>query len=352
MRYGSRVASRTRYADHERADSPLAMAVFSIRKDLLLPWLFILHWNSVQDSLYHDNDVLSRPRCPTHYTPHPHPRPHKPLHEATRHSLGHTARLRVSTYPARKGILGLGRLSELAQSNKEGRTPRWFVERFNELGDAVHTFRAFALEFELVVTRDPENARAVFAANARDFEISPHRNATWSPLLGDGILTAQGENWKHSLRGVAKPSAGGVSSAEGEGKQDSGCSYHLDAGRSCLYRKGLFGRWGFLCYSPSVTRHYREGYKFVDELVVKRLNRPSIKPSPDPDRFVLLDQLAKSSQNPLELRNETLQILNAGRDTTGALLGWAFYFLARSDRVFTKLREIVIADFGQDEVVY
>ncbi|RDW58626.1 hypothetical protein BP6252_13102 [Coleophoma cylindrospora] len=316
----------------------------------------------------------------------------------------------------RKGFLGLGRLSELSQANKQGRTPQWFVERFNELGDDVHTFRASALDFELVVTRDPENARAVFAANARDFEISPYRKAIWSPLLGDGIFTAQGENWKHS-RQLLRPQfsrdhisdleleekhiqslfnvdalktgvkgwtdsvdlgplllnftldvateflygqsvesqsvrPAGASSAEGDGKLDSGFSYHLDAGKSCLYRKGLFGRWSFLCYSPSLARHCREVHKFVDELVVKRLSRPSIKPATDPDRFFLLDQLAKSSQNPLELRNETLQILNAGRDTTGALLGWAFYFLARNSRVFTKLRETILADFGHDEIAY
>lgn len=73
--------------------------------------------------------------------------------------------------------------------------------------------------------------------------------------------------------------------------------------------------------------------------------KPS-SPDPKPPRFFLLDELAKSSQDPLELRNETLQILNAGRDTTGALLGWVFYFLARDERVFTKLRAAVLADFG------
>lgn len=98
----------------------------------------------------------------------------------------------------RKGFLGLGRLSEVAKANKEGRTPQWFMEKFNELGEGVHTFSASALDFELIVTRDPENVKAMFQTSSRDFEISPHRKDIWSPLLGDGIFTAQGDAWKHS----------------------------------------------------------------------------------------------------------------------------------------------------------
>jgi cytochrome P450 len=104
---------------------------------------------------------------------------------------------KLPTLP-RKGFLGLGRLTEVAKANKEGRTPQWFIERFAELGDDVHTFSASALDFELIVTRDPENVKTMFQTNSRDFEISPHRKDIWSPLLGDGIFTAQGEMWKHS----------------------------------------------------------------------------------------------------------------------------------------------------------
>jgi cytochrome P450 len=131
------------------------------------------------------------------------------------------------------------------------------------------------------------------------------------------------------------------------GGLDSGFSYHLDAGKSWLYTKGLYGRWNRLIHSPQLTRHCKEVHRFVDELVTGRLNRPH-KPTTKSPRFFLLDELAKSTQNPLELRNETLQLLNAGRDTTGALLGWVFYFLSRNERVFNKLREIILSEFGND----
>ena len=63
-------------------------------------------------------------------------------------------------------------------------------------------------------------------------------------------------------------------------------------------------------------------------------------------KFVFLDELAKETQNPMELRNETLHTLMAGRDPTGALLGWVFYFLARHPEIFRKLRTIVLSEFG------
>jgi hypothetical protein len=98
----------------------------------------------------------------------------------------------------RMGFLGLGRLSEVHKANLDGRTPQWFIEKFDGLGEDVHTFSASALDYELIVTRDPENAKAAFSSLARDFEISPHRKDIWGPLLGEGIFTAQGEAWKHS----------------------------------------------------------------------------------------------------------------------------------------------------------
>jgi hypothetical protein len=38
----------------------------------------------------------------------------------------------------RTGFLGLGRLSEVSKANKEGRTPQWFIEKFEEVGKDIH----------------------------------------------------------------------------------------------------------------------------------------------------------------------------------------------------------------------
>lgn len=65
-------------------------------------------------------------------------------------------------------------------------------------------------------------------------------------------------------------------------------------------------------------------------------------------KFVLLDELAKHTNNALEIRSETLNVLSAGRDTTASLLSWVFYFLSRNPRVFNQLRTKVLAEIGPD----
>ncbi|OOQ84751.1 Cytochrome P450 52A13 [Penicillium brasilianum] len=63
--------------------------------------------------------------------------------------------------------------------------------------------------------------------------------------------------------------------------------------------------------------------------------------------YVFLQELAKETQDPDELRSQLLNILLAGRDTTAGLLGWTFYLLSRHVHVYEKLRTVVIDTFGE-----
>jgi len=60
----------------------------------------------------------------------------------------------------------------------------------------------------------------------------------------------------------------------------------------------------------------------------------------------LLDHLVKYTSDPLILRDETLNILIAGRDTTAGTLTFAAYLLAMHPPVFTRLREEVLTHVG------
>ena len=53
---------------------------------------------------------------------------------------------------------------------------------------------------------------------------------------------------------------------------------------------------------------------------------------------VLIDAIAESTLDPTELRDEVLNVLIAGRDTTGALLGNVFFMLARHPDVWDRVR--------------
>lgn len=64
----------------------------------------------------------------------------------------------------------------------------------------------------------------------------------------------------------------------------------------------------------------------------------------------VLSALALQCKNPSELRNQTLAIMFAGRDTTASLLGWIFRELAVHPVIFDKLRRTILQDFppGRD----
>ncbi|KAI0321298.1 cytochrome P450 [Amylostereum chailletii] len=60
----------------------------------------------------------------------------------------------------------------------------------------------------------------------------------------------------------------------------------------------------------------------------------------------LLDHLAKSTRDTTLLRDETLNILLAGRDTTASLLSSAIYALTQNPSIFARLREEILSVVG------
>lgn len=65
----------------------------------------------------------------------------------------------------------------------------------------------------------------------------------------------------------------------------------------------------------------------------------------------LLNNLATQTQDRTELRNQTLAILLAGRDTTSSMLGWCFAQLSLNPQIFNKLRNIILRDFPANEEI-
>lgn len=69
------------------------------------------------------------------------------------------------------------------------------------------------------------------------------------------------------------------------------------------------------------------------------------------DAYVFLDELAKETRDPIMLRDQAINVLVAGRDTTASLLSWTLLMLARHKPVFYKLRQVIIEEFGNGEDV-
>jgi len=74
---------------------------------------------------------------------------------------------------------------------------------------------------------------------------------------------------------------------------------------------------------------------------------PSENGKSEKERYVFLAELAKSTSNPKQLRDEVLNVLLAGRDTTASLLSNTFHVLARRPDIWQRLMAEVDALGGE-----
>jgi len=86
-------------------------------------------------------------------------------------------------------------------------------------------------------------------------------------------------------------------------------------------------------------------HSFVDKIVYKVLEKTQpkdaekvIESKDAADRYVFLTEMVKATRDPKQLRDELLNILLAGRDTTASLLSVTFHVLARRPDIFKKLK--------------
>lgn len=129
---------------------------------------------------------------------------------------------------------------------------------------------------------------------------------------------------------------------------------HMDAGKAWIETRGALWKYRWLLPSQQFLKHCAAIHNYADWFVQLRLqqgdkyleNLQQQGEQPNRDRYVLVHELAKVTQDSVELRSQTLNILTAGRDTTAALIGWIVYFLARHPVVAKKLRREVVNLFG------
>lgn len=102
-------------------------------------------------------------------------------------------------------------------------------------------------------------------------------------------------------------------------------------------------------YQRNLYQKSNKGVKdFSQFFVDKALNtsKEKLKEMEDSDNYVFLYELVKSTRNPVVIRDQLINILVAGRDTTASLLSFTFYTLGRRPDVLKKLRAAILEDFG------
>ncbi|KAL9593601.1 MAG: hypothetical protein Q9219_007475 [cf. Caloplaca sp. 3 TL-2023] len=234
-------------------------------------------------------------------------------------------------------------------------------------------------------TFDPENIEAALASRFDDFGLASRRGAMW-PFLGEGIFTQDGRPWKHSrellrrpflkthyqnLEGFQEPvrnllarlsSSPGVidlqplffqytlatttalifgqpvESSE-DGEQDGFASSFDYATWITTLRSRLTDFYWI--YQP---KRYQEACrnvrKFADGFVTKALSaRLESKEEESADRYAFIEDLYAKYKDKELVRDQLINILLAGRDTTACLLTWTLFLLIRHPKVFKRLKD-------------
>ncbi|KAG8817330.1 hypothetical protein FRC17_011279 [Serendipita sp. 399] len=253
-----------------------------------------------------------------------------------------------------------------------------------------------------IVSLDPENTKFVLSSAFIQFEKGEKFHDMFETFWGDGIFTTDGDAWR-THRANARPffaqeRLSNFSSFEGHVQkmldildklhseergfdlQDLFARYTLDTATEFLFGLSTECLDGFLVATPDAPyERFMRAFNELADLGAKRIRigstwplfeitgDQSIKPAKIIHEFVepivetalrqagssqdlketnFLEYLARVTPDKNAVRDESLNILFAARDTTSSLLTWIAYMLMEHPEVEKKMREEVLEICG------
>lgn len=244
------------------------------------------------------------------------------------------------------------------------------------------------------MTRDEEIIKTVLSTRFKDYSLHEERKKALNPLLGNGIFSSDGTSWAHS-RALLRPQftrsqlmdlsmleshvsclINLIPDGQELDLQELLLRFTMDMATDFLFGESTnslladqdgyhsklegfaesvqyaqdrmaihiaLGKWALLKPDPKFQHHVRVVHKFVDELVQKALqgNGSDCKTQP----YVLLRALVEDVKDPIQIRDEVLNILIAGRDTTASLISNIFFMLSTRPQLWSMLRNEVLTHF-------
>ncbi|EMD97755.1 hypothetical protein COCHEDRAFT_1085873, partial [Bipolaris maydis C5] len=225
----------------------------------------------------------------------------------------------------------------------------------------------------------------------KDFSLGL-RPKHFAPLMGSGIFTQDGAAWRHS-RALLRPqftsnryqnfeemkksveslvdqispnsvvdlqplffrltfdtttfllfgkTLSSLQSSDIAGKE-SEFAAAFNLGQDYLSHRGRLGDLYWLANTPEFWQACKTSHRFVDDAIQNALDdaeKPKPKETEDEDtkNYVFIDALIQETRNKKELRDQCLNVLLAGRDTTACCLTWTLRLLARHPQVLERLR--------------
>ncbi|GIK02054.1 hypothetical protein Aspvir_006097 [Aspergillus viridinutans] len=308
--------------------------------------------------------------------------------------------------PSKDPFFGLDSIYTTIQNVKEHKFLERGLARFNEIGHTMATRRLFQT---IILTRDPQNIKTVLSLRFKDYGLG-QRFKAFGPLLGYGIFTTDGEHWAQS-RAMIRPNfvrdqvadlaifeaqmADLIELIPKDGStvdlQDLFFSYTIDSateflfgqsvqslkkrrsgGRDAYVDNDFAGAFNYAQHAIAtrirlgpLSRFYRDRKaercnrvchalveQFVDKALEVRKQGLDEKTLEDGDgekkqRYVFLHGLAQQTGDRRRIRDEVMNVLLAGRDTTASLLSNLFFMLAEHPRIWAKLRDEVASLNGR-----
>lgn len=276
-------------------------------------------------------------------------------------------------------------------------------------GDQIHRYGKTHLypvaPTQLLVTTDPANIKAILATQFKDFSLGLRCEAL-CPSLGHGIFTLDGSSWSHS-RALLRPQfsreqISRLDSVEVHFQElvkcidmhsgeyfdiqklffalamDTSTEFLLGESVGCLQElltpdmphngnnfqsafdrvqrlgalRVIFQENYWIIGSVFFRKEFQDTnrtiqsfvQRYVDKALLARKEKAPIYTNPK--KYVFLYELARETTNGTVLRDQVLNILIAGRDTTASTLSWILFELARHPEIYQKLRKTVLDCFG------
>jgi len=302
-------------------------------------------------------------------------------------------------YPLIDPILGLDMMRENIRNSKNLKFLECAKKRFDTYGN---TYTSKLLTTPIILTIEPQNVKTILSLRFKDFGIG-NRQSTLGPLLGKGIFTTDGDRWAHS-RSMIRPNFTRDQVADLEAferhiqelykliprdgstvdLQELFFRFTIDSATEFLFGQSVdslrmtAGEGGqseasfaeaFNYAQHACAQRFRLGWlynvagdkkaetatrichdyvdQFVDAAIRYRQQRDADPEKAEKEeKYVFLHELARATGDKRRLRDELLNVLLAGRDTTASLLSNMFFVVAKRPDVWKKMRDEVERELG------
>ena len=296
-------------------------------------------------------------------------------------------------FPQRACSATLGEFSPTFERPNNTESLKQTDSTFQRFGNTVADKR---LGRSVIITCEPENVKAIVAQQFQDFTVG-HRIHAQGPLLGHGIFTSDGERWARS-RALLRPNFTRAQVSDltlfEEKIQDlfalippNGAtvdlqelffSYTLDSATEFLFGHSLhtlrkshpdsdsgfeianafnyameaitmrsrLGSLRVLHFDRKATQSFEICRQFAERIIDYAVQRRDADPiatgdSEQKQKYRVVNELVRQTTDRRQIRDELINGLIAGRDTTAGLLSNLFFLLAKHQEAWTKLQDEV-----------